>query len=67
MARLVPALDLSFPPLSTHPDLPDRVAVALDGVGLAAVHEGGSDAEPVWRVFLTDPQRTGRRRRAIAG
>ena len=58
MARLVPALDLSFPPLSTHPDLPDRVAVALDAVGLAAVHEGGSDAEPVWRVFLTDPQRT---------
>jgi len=57
VARLVPALDLSFPPLSTHPDLPDRIAVALDTAGLAAVHEGGSDAEPVWRVFLTDPQR----------
>ncbi len=66
MPRIVPALDLFFPALSIHPDLPDRVAVALDGAGLAAVHEGGSDAEPVWRVFLTDPARTGSPRRAIA-
>jgi ribosomal protein L11 methyltransferase len=58
--RLVPALELFFPPLSTHPDLPDRVAVALDGAGLAAVHEAGSDAEPLWRVFLTDPAGTSR-------
>jgi len=55
---MVPALELFFPPLSTHPDLPDRVAVALDGAGLAAVHEAGSDAEPLWRVFLTDPAGT---------
>ena len=60
MPRLVPALELFFPPLSTHPDLPDRVAVALDGAGLAAVHEAGSDAEPLWRVFLTDPAGTSR-------
>jgi ribosomal protein L11 methyltransferase len=58
--RLVSALELSFPPLSTHPDLPDRVALVLDDVGLAAVHEGGSDDEPVWRVFLTDPAQTDR-------
>jgi ribosomal protein L11 methyltransferase len=58
--RLVPALELFFPPLSTHPDLPDRVAVALDGAGLAAVHEAGSDAEPLWRIFLTDPAGTSR-------
>jgi ribosomal protein L11 methyltransferase len=57
---MVPALELFFPPLSTHPDLPDRVAVALDGAGLAAVHEAGSDAEPLWRVFLTDPAGTSR-------
>jgi len=57
--RLVPALELFFPPLSTHPDLTDRVAVALDAAGLAAVHEAGSDAEPLWRVFLADPARTG--------
>ncbi len=60
MPRLVPALELLFPPLSTHPDLPDRVAVALDGAGLAAVHEAGSDDEPLWRVFLTDPAGTSR-------
>jgi ribosomal protein L11 methyltransferase len=58
--RLVPAFDLSFPSLSTHPDLPDRVAVALDEAGLAAVHEAGTDGEPVWRVFLTDPAQTDR-------
>ena len=60
MPRLLPALEIFFPSLSSHPDLPDRVAVALDGAGLAAVHEAGSDAEPLWRVFLTDPARTDR-------
>ncbi len=58
MPRHVPALELFFPSLSTQPDLPDRVAAALDDAGLAAVHEAGSDAEPLWRVFLTDPSRT---------
>jgi ribosomal protein L11 methyltransferase len=58
--RFVPAIELTFPSLASHPDLPDRVAVLLDGEGLAAVHEGGSDAEPVWRVFLSDPSQTSR-------
>lgn len=60
MPRLVPALELAFPSLSLHPDLPDRVAVVLDDAGLAAVHEGGSDADPVWRVFLTDSSQSER-------
>lgn len=60
MTRFVPALELSFPPLSTHPDLTDRVAVVLDDAGLAAVHERGSDVEPLWRVFLADPSQTAR-------
>lgn len=58
MPRLVSALELSFPPIATHPDLTDRVAVALDDAGLAAVHERGPDVEPVWRVFLADPSQT---------
>jgi ribosomal protein L11 methyltransferase len=58
--RLVPALELTFPSLLTHPDLADRVAVALDDAGLAAVHESGSEAEPLWRVFLADPLQTDR-------
>jgi ribosomal protein L11 methyltransferase len=58
--NFVSALDLSFPSLSTHSDLPDRVSAALDDAGLAAVHEGGSDDEPVWRIFLADPAQTDR-------
>jgi len=58
--RLVPALALSFPSLAAHADLRDRVALALDDAGLAAVHEAGTDDEPVWRVFLADPSQTSR-------
>jgi ribosomal protein L11 methyltransferase len=56
--RTVPCLDLHFPPLAGHPDLPDRVAVALDDLSPAAVHEAGDAAAPVWRVFLADPSAT---------
>jgi ribosomal protein L11 methyltransferase len=58
--RLVHALALSFPSLATHADLRDRVALALDDAGLVAVHEMGTDDEPVWRVFLADPSQTSR-------
>src|SRR6185436_12774358 len=50
-------LDLHFPDLADHPDLPDMVSVALDDLAPAAIHEAGDDAAPVWRVFLTDPAR----------
>lgn len=60
MPRLVPALELSLPAISTVPDLADRLAVALDDAGVSAVHESGTDAAPVWRVFLSDPEQSGR-------
>jgi ribosomal protein L11 methyltransferase len=53
----IPCLDLHFPELADHPDLPDMVSVALDDLAPAAIHEAGDDAAPVWRVFLTDPAR----------
>jgi ribosomal protein L11 methyltransferase len=52
--RLVSALALRFPSIQAHPDLPDRVTVALDEIGVAAVHELGSDDEPTWHVFLAN-------------
>jgi ribosomal protein L11 methyltransferase len=55
VARTVPCLDLRFPALTTRPDLPDRVAAALDDLSPAAVHESGDEAAPLWRVFLADP------------
>lgn len=58
MARTVPCLDLHFPPLASRPDLPDRVALALDDLAPAAVHESGDDLAPTWRVFLADPSAT---------
>ena len=54
MARTVPCLDLRFPPLAANPDLPDRVAAALDELAPAAIHESGDEAAPAWRVFLAD-------------
>ena len=53
MASSIPCLDLAFP--ADAPDLADRVALALDDLAPAAIHETGNDAAPVWRVFLSDP------------
>lgn len=58
MTRTVPCLDLYFPPLAADPGLLDRVAVALDDLSPAAIHETGDGAAPVWRVFLPDPSAT---------
>lgn len=60
MTRLIPALDVRFPPLLVRPNLPDLVALALDDLAPAAVHETGPADGPTWRVFLTDPKLTGR-------
>lgn len=53
MSSSIPCLDLAFP--GDAPDLADRVALALDDLAPAAIHETGNDAAPVWRVFLSDP------------
>lgn len=53
MSAPLPCLDLAFP--DNAPDLADRVALALDDLAPAAIHETGHDAAPVWRVFLSDP------------
>jgi ribosomal protein L11 methyltransferase len=58
--RLIPALDLRFPPLSTSPDLPDLVTLALDDLAPAAIHETGEAESVTWRVFLTDSRQTGK-------
>jgi len=55
--RTIPCLDLHFPELATHPDLPDLVSLALDDLAPAAIHETGDAVAPVWRVFLSDPAR----------
>lgn len=60
MTRLIPALDLRFPPLPLLPNLPDLVALALDDLAPAAIHETGPDDGPTWRVFLSDPNLTGK-------
>jgi ribosomal protein L11 methyltransferase len=65
VARTVPCLDLRFPALTTRPDLPDRVAAALDDLSPAAVHESGDEASPLWRVFLADPLATDQARTAL--
>ena len=57
MARTIRCLDLHFPTLADHPDLPDLVSLALDDLSPAAIHEAGDDLAPVWRVFLADPNR----------
>ena len=54
MPATIPCLDLHFPPLAGQPALPDLVSAALHDLAPAAVHEGGADAAPVWRVFLAD-------------
>jgi ribosomal protein L11 methyltransferase len=59
VTRLVSALDVRFPPLAAHPDLPDRVAVVLHDLAPAAVHELGPDERPTWRVFIGDARATG--------
>ena len=56
MPRTIPCLDLQFPDLSSDPGLPDRVALALDDLSAAAIHESGDEDRPVWRVFLDDPR-----------
>jgi ribosomal protein L11 methyltransferase len=56
VARTIPCLDLRFPPLDAHPDLPDTVTLAIEALSPAAVHETGPDDRPCWRVFLTDPR-----------
>lgn len=53
--RTVPALDLYFPSLAGHADLPDRVSLLLDDLPVSAVLESGEDDRPIWRVFLPDP------------
>ena len=53
MPGRVPAIDLHFP-AQPAPDLLDRAALALDDLGVAAVHEIGSPEAPVWRVFVAD-------------
>lgn len=53
--RTVPALDLHFPSLAGHADLPDRVSLLLDDAAASAVLESGDDDRPIWRVFLSDP------------
>jgi ribosomal protein L11 methyltransferase len=53
VASPIPCLDLVFP--ADGADLADRIAVALDDLAPAAIHETGNDAAPVWRVFLSDP------------
>jgi ribosomal protein L11 methyltransferase len=58
VAPTVPCLDLHFPPLASRPELPDRVALALDDLAPAAVHESDDDLAPTWRVFLADPSAT---------
>jgi ribosomal protein L11 methyltransferase len=60
VTRLIPALDLRFPPLVLRPNLPDLVALALDDLAPAAIHETGPDDSPTWRVFLTDTRLTGK-------
>jgi ribosomal protein L11 methyltransferase len=60
VTRLIPALDVRFPPLVVRPNLPDLVALALDDLAPAAIHETGPDESPTWRVFLTDPRLTGK-------
>ncbi len=60
MTRLIPALDLRFPPLVLRPELPDLVALTLHDLAPAAIHETGPDDGPTWRVFLTDPKLTGK-------
>ena len=57
MTRTIPCLDLHFPNLADHPDLPDLVSLALDDLSPAAIHEAGDDVVPIWRVFLADPTR----------
>lgn len=54
-ARTIPALDLHFPTGTITPGLADQVSLALDDLAPAAVHESGSDEQPVWRIFLSDP------------
>jgi ribosomal protein L11 methyltransferase len=60
VTRLIPALDLRFPPLAQRPNLPDLVALALDDLSPAAIHETGADDRPTWRVFLTDARQIGK-------
>ena len=57
MPRTIPCLDLHFPDLAGHTDLPDMVSLALDDLAPAAIHEAGDLVAPVWRVFLSDPAR----------
>ncbi len=66
MPRSLPAIELRFPVLAPDSDLPDRVTLALDDLALAAVHESGTDAQPVWRVFLDVPSDTDRAQRHLA-
>jgi ribosomal protein L11 methyltransferase len=55
VARRLPALELRFPVLEPGSDLADRVLLALDDLAPAAIHESGTDTQPVWRVFLENP------------
>jgi ribosomal protein L11 methyltransferase len=60
VTRLIPALDLRFPPLVLRPNLPDLVSLALDDLAPAAIHETGAEDRPTWRVFLTDAKQIGK-------
>lgn len=66
MAPTIPCLDLIFPNLADHPELPDQVSLALDDLSPAAIHEAGADLAPTWRVFLADPRRTDAAARDLA-
>lgn len=57
MPGTLPCLDVHFPNVAGHPDLADMVALCLDDLAPAAIHEAGDEATPVWRVFLSDPAR----------
>lgn len=66
MAPIIPCLDLIFPSLADHPELPDQVSLALDDLSPATIHEAGADLTPTWRVFLADPRRTDAAARELA-
>jgi ribosomal protein L11 methyltransferase len=67
VARTIACLDIQFPSLIDHPELPDLVSLALDDLSPAAIHEAGQDLAPTWRVFLADQTRVAAAARQLAG
>ena len=66
MPGTIPCLDLHFPSVADHPDLPDMVSLALDDLAPAAIHEVGDDFAPTWRIFLSEPTRIDHAARQLA-